>query len=91
MLWNIAKGYQYRKWLESGIRIKDISRKENKQESFITRILRLSYLNPEIVKAILTNNLQGSLSVGLLERISQKSSWRAQSEIYESLLLNSHK
>lgn len=82
LLWNIAKGHQYREWLESGMKIQDISRKENKQVSFITRILKLGYLSPKIIENITSQEFNNNMTVAKLEKVSLKDSWSKQGELY---------
>ncbi len=87
LLWNIAKGFQYREWLESGITLMDISRKEGKQDSFITRILNLAYLSPNIVKDIIDGR-HSDLLVSDLNKIALSYSWQEQINQLSSCMLS---
>lgn len=87
LLWNIAKGHQYRGWLESGISVNEISKQEEKRTSFIMRILKLGYLSPKIIVEIIKGNYKEGLTVAQLEQISCHSDWLEQElEIKGSLL-----
>lgn len=87
LLWNIAKGYQYREWLESGVSLIEISRKEKKQDGYINRILKLGYLSPKIIEAIVDNNYSENLDLITLRKISEEIDWVKQEKEIESYLI----
>ncbi len=78
LLWNIAKGYQYREWLESGISLINISKKENKQDGYIMRILKLGYLSPKIIEAVVDGNYTDEFNLDRLREVSEEIAWEEQ-------------
>ena len=75
----VATGYGYKKLLESGITIAEISKQENKQDTYIGRMTKLGYLSPRIIESIFEANHNESLTLSALEAISAKSSdWKSQ-------------
>lgn len=86
LLWNIAKGYQYKQWMEAGDSILTISAKENKQNSFIIRITRLAYLSPKIIESVIKGDYREGLTVAALERASCHDDWSKQEEIISEYL-----
>jgi hypothetical protein len=57
----IARGFRWRKLLETGVHanVEDIASAENINASYISRVLRLTLLAPDIVEAIMDGR-QGS-------------------------------
>ena len=60
----LARGFRWRKLLETGhfATIQEIANAENINPSYISRVLRLTLLAPEIVKAILAGNHPAGLT-----------------------------
>ena len=60
----LARGFRWRKLLETGhfATIEDIAAAENINSSYISRLLRMTLLAPEIVKAILAGNHPAGLT-----------------------------
>ena len=61
----LARGFRWRKLLEAGdfATIEDIAAAENINPSYVSRILRLTLLAPEIVEATLTGRQPAGLSM----------------------------
>jgi hypothetical protein len=88
LLWNIAKGYQYREWLESGISPKlNISKKENKNDGYITRLLKFGYLSPKITEAVIDGNYTDELNLDRLREVSEEIAWEDQEHKLEGFLV----
>lgn len=83
VLWNIAKGIQYREWLESGMAITNIANRENKPASNIIRSLKMGYLNPKIVEKI-TNGKYPNITVSSLKECSKYTNWQKQELFLQS-------
>ena len=66
----LARAFRWRRQLEDGTRasLGDIARAEKISSSYVTRILRLSTLAPDIVEAILDGEIEG---LGLMQRIDR--------------------
>ena len=66
----LARAFRWRRQLEDGTRasLGDIARKEKISSSYVTRILRLSTLAPDIVESILDGEIEG---LGLMHRIEK--------------------
>ena len=60
----LARGFRWRKLLETGqfATIEEIAKAENINPSYISRVLRLTLLAPEIVEAILTGTQPAGLT-----------------------------
>ena len=60
----LARGFRWRKLLEKGdfSTIEEIAKAENINPSYISRVLRLTLLAPEIVEAILTGTQPAGLT-----------------------------
>ncbi|MDR2407147.1 MAG: hypothetical protein LBE13_03415, partial [Bacteroidales bacterium] len=58
--------------------INGIAKRENKQNSYISRILNLVFLAPDIKKSILTNNSPVGLSLKDLYGIGNRMEWEEQ-------------
>ena len=60
----LARGFRWRKLLETGYfaTIEEITKAENINPSYISRVLRLTLLAPEIVEAILAGNHPAGLT-----------------------------
>jgi site-specific DNA recombinase len=66
----ITTGYKYKKLLESGATITQISKQENKQDTYIGRMTKLGYLSPRIIESIFEAKHNESLTVIALEKIA---------------------
>ncbi len=66
----LARAFRWRRQLEDGTRksLGDIARAENISSSYVTRILRLSTLAPDIVESILDGEIEG---LGLMQRLER--------------------
>ena len=60
----LARGFRWRKLLETGhfATIQEIAEAENINPSYVSRLLRMTLLAPEIVKAILAGNHPAGLT-----------------------------
>jgi ParB-like chromosome segregation protein Spo0J len=60
----LARGFRWRKLLETGhfVTIQEIAKAENINPSYISRVLRLTLLAPEIVEAILAGTQPAGLT-----------------------------
>ena len=60
----LARGFRWRKLLENGhfATIEEIAKAENINPSYVSRLLRMTLLAPEIVKAILAGNHPAGLT-----------------------------
>ena len=65
MLKAIARGFRWRKLLETGefSTIEEIAEAENINPSYISRVLRMTLLAPEIVEAILAGKQSEGLTM----------------------------
>lgn len=64
----LARAFRWRKLLESGVHstVEDIARSEKISASYVSRILRLTLLAPDIVEAILDGKQPAELQLGTL-------------------------
>ena len=75
----VATGYRYKQLLESGTTIAEISKQENKQDTYIGRMAKLGYLSPRIVEAIFEARHNENLTIVVLEKIADSNiDWRKQ-------------
>ena len=78
----LARAFRWRKQLEDGTRksLGDIARAEKISSSYVTRILRLSTLAPDIVELILDGETEG---LGLMQRVERNlpSAWAHQRHV----------
>lgn len=76
----LARAFRWRKLLESGVygTIDEIAAAENINDSYVSRVLRLTLLAPEIVERILDGRQQASLTVGMLLGRGLPAEWNAQ-------------
>ncbi|MFT6333163.1 MAG: hypothetical protein ACJAW3_001516, partial [Lentimonas sp.] len=82
----LAKGYKYKKLIESGIAISQIAKEENKQGNYISRIANLGYLSPKIIDNIFKANHSDDLTIKALEEISNKYlDWKKQEEMFVAI------
>lgn len=67
----LARAFRWRRQLEEGTRasLGDIARKERINSSYVTRILRLTLLAPDIVESILDGEIEG---LGVMQRLERK-------------------
>lgn len=66
----VATGYRYKKLLESGTTITEISKQENKQDTYIGRMTKLGYLSPRIIENIFDAKHNENLTIVALEKIA---------------------
>lgn len=66
----VTTGYRYKQLLESGTTITEISKQENKQDTYIGRMAKLGYLSPRIIEAIFEARHNESLTIIALEKIA---------------------
>lgn len=68
----LARAFRWRRQLEDGTRksLGDIARAEKISSSYVTRILRLTTLAPDIVESILDGEIEG---LGLMQRLERNS------------------
>lgn len=79
----MVNGYKYRKLIESGVSLKEISEKENKRNTYISRIIAIGYLSPKIIECIFKADHNEKLTIGALEKIANQSmDWKTQEEIF---------
>jgi hypothetical protein len=66
----LARAFRWRRQLEDGTRksLGDIARVEKISSSYVTRILRLSTLAPDIVESILNGEIEG---LGVMQRLER--------------------
>ena len=75
----VATGYRYKQLLESGTTITEISKQENKQDTYIGRMTKLGYLSLRIIESIFEAKHNEKLTVIVLENISANSiDWKSQ-------------
>jgi len=67
----LARGFRWRKLLETGdyATIEEIANAENINSSYVSRVLRMTLLAPEIAEAILAGRLSNILSVKFNRRL----------------------
>jgi hypothetical protein len=80
----VAKGYEWKQLLESGLNITEIGKREKKEPSFISRMIKLGYLSPKVVESIVSRKYKKELSIVNLLNISTETSWKKQEEIFYS-------
>ncbi len=79
----VATGYRYKKMVESGTTIAEISKQENKQDTYISRISMLGYLSPRIVESIFEAKHNENLTIGTLEKIANHNlNWKIQEQMF---------
>ncbi len=66
----MATGYRYKQLVESGTTITEISKQENKQDTYIGRMVKLGYLSPRIVESIFEAKHNENLTIVALEKIA---------------------
>jgi hypothetical protein len=64
----IARGFRWRKMLETGVHstVDDIAAAENINASYVSRVLRLTLLAPNIVEAILDGRQESQITLDAL-------------------------
>jgi len=77
----VAQAWGWRKVLESGAArsVKDLAEGKNLSERYVWKILRLAYLSPAIVEAILDGRQPPGLSLHQVNLTSLSPEWRLQS------------
>ena len=81
MIKAIARGFRWRKLLETGVygTLEEIAAAEKINPSYVSRVLRLTLLAPDIVEAILDGRQpEGMTLPGLLKAVPVE--WRLQTE-----------
>jgi hypothetical protein len=75
----LARAWRWQRMLDDGIytTVSDIGDSENISKSYVSRILRLALLSPDIIEAILAGSADQSLMLERLER-PLRSSWEEQ-------------
>ena len=79
----LARAFRWRKLLETGVygTIDEIAAAERINDSYVSRVLRLTLLAPEIIKAILNGNQSSGLRLdALLREIPVE--WQRQMRLY---------
>jgi hypothetical protein len=66
------------------LNINEISKREKKEPSFISRMIKLGYLSPKVVESIVSRKYKKELSIVNLLNISTEISWKKQEEIFYS-------
>ena len=79
----LARAFRWRRLLEDGVYsgIEDLARAEKINTSYVSRILRLTLLAPDIVEMILDGRQSQSLTLKILQK-SFPISWKEQSNIF---------
>ena len=79
----LARAFRWRKLLEDGVYsgIEDLARAEKINTSYVSRILRLTLLAPDIVELILDGCQPRPLTLTILQK-SFPISWKEQSNIF---------
>ena len=79
----LARAFSWRRLLEDGVYsgIEDLARAEKINTSYVSRILRLTLLAPDIVEMILDGRQSQSLTLKILQK-SYPISWKEQSNIF---------
>jgi hypothetical protein len=69
----LARSWRWQRMLDDGIytTVSDIGDAENISKSYVSRILRLALLAPDIVESILARTTDQALMLEMLARISQ--------------------
>ncbi len=77
----LARGFRWRKLLETGdyATIEEIAGSENINPSYVSRVLRMTLLAPEIVEAILSGRQPEGLTMA---RAMQPFSWEWQRQVF---------
>ena len=79
----VATGYRYKKAMKNGISLSTLSKQENKQDAYISRISMLGYLSPRIVESIFEAKHNENLTIGTLEKIANHDcSWEIQERLF---------
>jgi hypothetical protein len=75
----LARAWRWQRLLDDGVyaSVSDIGDAENISKSYVSRILRLALLAPDLIEAILTRNADQSLMLERLER-PLPASWEEQ-------------
>lgn len=79
----LARAFRWKRMLESGefATIAELAKREGIASSYMTRVLRLTLLSPEIVEAILDGTQGPEVTLArLLEPFTQE--WPKQSELF---------
>ena len=80
----LARAFRWRKMLESGIvqSLAEIAKREKINDSYVSRILRLSLLAPDVVEAILDGRQCGRLNTAHLMKPFPKD-WEVQRSFFK--------
>jgi hypothetical protein len=78
----LARAFRWRKLLENGTfgTITELAKAEKINSSYVSRILRLTLLAPDLVQAILSASLDRAVTIDLLMK-PFPSNWREQEEL----------
>ncbi len=66
----MATGHRYKRAMESEISLSMLSKQENKQDTYISRISMLEYLNPRIIESVFEARHAENITIGTLEKIA---------------------
>jgi len=79
----VATGYRYKRAMENGISLSILSKQENKQDTYISRISMLGYLSSRIIENIFEAKHAENLTISILEKIANQSSdWKIQEQMF---------
>ncbi len=78
----IAKGYAWRKKLESGLSLQEVTSAETINERDIRFAIQLSMIDPEIIEAILSGNSPEFLTFAFMKKHSIPLLWADQRKLY---------
>jgi hypothetical protein len=78
----LSRAFRWRKLLENGTfqTIAELAEAENINPSYVSRVLRLTLLAPDLVEAILSANLDRAVTIDRLMK-PLPASWRAQRQL----------
>lgn len=81
----LARAHRWQKLLDEGkvTSISDLARRFKVDASYVSRIMRLTLLAPDIVEAILWGREPSGLSLAVLTK-SLSTSWKMQNELFHS-------
>ena len=80
----LARAYRWKRMLESGhfATIGDLASKEGIAPSYVTRVMRMTLLAPEIIEAIVEGRQGPELTLaGLLEPVALE--WKQQNQLFQ--------
>lgn len=74
----VSKASKYKEAVEQGKSISKIAESHSVTKGYISRILRLAYLSPKIIKSIINFKYPEVLTIETLEKISELICWKEQ-------------